>query len=142
MNFLYAIKNFMIGSANSKGTQIYDAITQSAPTFVGKLTQATTTDPTIPVICDTQLSDDVTLTPTRTGVGVYTITASASVFGASADKFWATPVIYCDTSNVLTVMNINWTSATVITITTTTNANVAKDAKVTKIPFSFRVYSA
>lgn len=140
MNLLYALKNFMIGSLNSKGNQMYDALTQAAPTFVGKITQATTAAPTLAVTCDSQLDPDVTLTLARTSAGVYTITASESVFGSSADKFWAAPLVYTDTANALTCMKFTWTSATVITINTTTNAGVAKDALVTKLPISFRVY--
>ena len=142
MNYLYAIKNYLIGSLNPKGNQVYDAITQGMPTFVGKLTQATTAAPTIAVTCDTQLSSDVTLTLARTSAGVYTVTASESVFGASADKFFATPFSYIDTANAATYFKITWTSATVLTITTTGGTGTAKDALVTKLPFSFYVFPA
>jgi len=142
MNYSYDINSDINNAINSKGNTVHEVIGQNAPLITAKMTQATTAVPSIATLIDINYPSDTTLTFARTSAGVYTLTASTPIFGASANKFYAEQMCYLDTANALTVLTISYTSSTVLTFTATNNAGTAKDAKVTALPFRVWVYPA
>ena len=143
MNTSYKINQNMHGNIAPLGEVFHQMFDNNVPLLRGKLTQATTAAPTLAVTNDCNYdSDNVTLTLARTSAGVYTITASSAIFGASADKVWSPVYSVVDTSNGATYVTITWTSSTVLTITVTNASGTAKDLKYTKMPFEVYVYPA
>jgi hypothetical protein len=142
MNYSYLINLDINNAINSKGDAVHELISQNTPLITAKMTQATTAAPSVATLIDINYPSTTTLTFARTSAGLYTLTASTAIFGASAAKLYSEPLVYVDTAGALTVLTITWTSSTVLTFTATTNAGVAKDAKVTALPFRVWVYPA
>lgn len=142
MNYSFDINADINNAINSKGNTVHEMVGQNAPLITAKMTQATTAAPSVATLIDINYPSTTTLTFARSTTGVYTLTASTPIFGATADKFYAEKIAYVDTANVFTVLTISYTSSTVLTFTTTNSTGTAKDAKVTALPFRVWVYPA
>jgi len=142
MNYSFDINADINNAINSKGNTVHEMVGQNAPLITAKMTQATTAAPSIPTLIDINYPSTTTLTFARSTTGVYTLTASTAIFGATADKFYAETIAYVDTANAFTVLTISYTSSTVLTFRTTNSTGAAKDAKVTELPFRVWVYPA
>lgn len=96
--------------------------------YSGNITQAGTAAPTV-VVQDNDFG--ATFVWTRSGVGVYVLTASYAVFTAAKTRAWINAVA----AHVAAVL----TSTTVITFTTKSDAGAAADVLLTDSPFVVEV---
>jgi hypothetical protein len=101
--------------------------------YVALLTQAGTAAPVATVLSNNLTA---TLTWARTGVGVYTLTASAATFTANKT------IVFLNAGSGITLITGERTSDTVLTVKTFVPSNgAAVDAAITNGSFEVRIYS-
>ena len=101
--------------------------------YVALLTQAGTAAPVATVLSNNLTA---TLTWARTGVGVYTLTASAATFTANKT------IIFLNAGSSIPLITGERTSDTVLTVKTfVPSSGAAVDASITNGSFEVRIYS-
>ena len=101
--------------------------------YVALLTQAGTAAPVATVLSNNLTA---TLTWARTGVGVYTLTASAATFTANKT------IVFLNAGSGIPLISAERTSDTVLTVKTFVSSNAAAtDAVITNGAFEVRIYS-
>ena len=121
-------KTFTAGNIASlaSGSTAYDS-------YVALLTQAGTAAPVATVLSNNLTA---TLTWARTGVGVYTLTASAATFTANKT------IVFLNAGSGVTLISAERTSDTVLTVKTfVPSSGAAVDASITNGAFEVRIYS-
>jgi len=121
-------KTFTAGDIASlaSGSTAYDS-------YVALLTQAGTAAPVATVLSNNLTA---TLTWARTGVGVYTLTASAATFTANKT------IVFLNVGSGITLISAERTSDTVLTVKTfVPSSGAAVDASITNGAFEVRIYS-
>ena len=121
-------KTFTAGDIASlaSGSTAYDS-------YVALLTQAGTAAPVATVLSNNLTA---TLTWARTGVGVYTLTASAATFTANKS------IVFLNAGSGVTLISAERTSDTVLTVKTfVPSSGAAVDASITNGAFEVRIYS-
>jgi len=121
-------KTFTAGDIASlaSGSTAYDS-------YVALLTQAGTAAPVATVLSNNLTA---TLTWARTGVGVYTLTASAATFTANKT------IVFLNAGSGVTLISAERTSDTVLTVKTfVPSSGAAVDASITNGAFEVRIYS-
>ena len=101
--------------------------------YVALLTQAGTAAPVATVLSNTLTA---TLTWARTGVGVYTLTASAATFTTNKT------IVFLNAGSGIPLISAERTSDTILTIKTFVSSSGAPvDAAITNGSFEVRIYS-
>ena len=101
--------------------------------YVALLTQAGTAAPVATVLSNNLTA---TLTWARTGVGVYTLTASAATFTANKT------IVFLNAGSSIPLITGERTSDTILTIKTfVSSSGAAVDAAITNGSFEVRIYS-
>ena len=108
------------------GINVYDS-------YTALLTQASTKAPVATVLSNNLTA---TLTWARTGVGVYTLTASAATFTANKT------IVFINAGSSQSIITGERTSDTVLTVKTfVPSSGAAVDAAITNGAFEVRIYS-
>jgi hypothetical protein len=108
------------------GINVYDS-------YTALLTQASTNAPVATVLSNNLTA---TLTWARTGVGVYTLTASAATFTANKT------IVFLNPGSSVSLISAETTSDTVLTVKTfVPSSGAAVDAAITNGAFEVRIYS-
>ena len=108
------------------GINVYDS-------YTALLTQTSTNAPVATVLSNNLTA---TLTWARTGVGVYTLTASAATFTANKT------IVFLNPGSSVSLISAETTSDTVLTVKTfVPSSGAAVDAAITNGAFEVRIYS-